>query len=378
MLDKVTASIAAQGLLTALKAPEKIADFDTEQWDLVIRQARRTRLLSRIAVKAAEHDLGDKLPPKVADILKGAAYVGAENRRMITWEVVCVRKALADCDIPVILLKGAAYVAAALPPAVGRLAGDIDIMVPEPRLAEVEEALVAHGWRPIKFSDYDQRYYRKWMHELPPLRHEERRTVIDVHHTILPLTSRLGPDPQKLWQQSLDIPGTGMKMLGAQDMVLHSAAHLFQDGDLAFAIRDLVDLVDLFNHFGANSGFWETLAARAAEHELQRPLYYALRYGKELLDLTVPDTVERSIDSAAPVNLVARLMDRIIPRVLLPDHPDSPSGIRAHAASLLYLRSHWLRMPPWLLAAHLIRKAVLQSAGAVARWHEARQKAKDS
>ncbi len=371
----MTGSIAAQGLLTALRTPEKIADFDTGQWDLVIRQARRTRLLSRIAVQAAERGLTGELPPKVADILKGAAYAAAENRRMITWEVACVRKALADGGTPVILLKGAAYVAVALPPAAGRLAGDIDIMVPESRLAEVEAALAAHGWHPIKFSDYDQRYYRKWMHELPPLRHEERRTVIDVHHTILPLTSRLRPDPEKLWQQSLDIPGTGMKILGAQDMVLHSAAHLFQDGDLAFAIRDLVDLVDLFDNFGGDPGFWETLAARAAAHELQRPLYYALRYGKDLLDLAVPDTVEDAIASAAPVGPVARLMDRLIPRVLLPDHPDSPSGIRARAASLLYLRSHWLRMPPWLLAAYLTRKAVMQSAAAVGRWYEARQQA---
>jgi len=167
-------------------------------------------------------------------------------------------------------------------------------------------------------------------------------------------------------------------MLGAQDMVLHSAAHLFQDGDLAFAIRDLVDLVDLFDHFGGEPGFWETLAGRAAAHDLQRPLYYALRYGKEILDLAVPDTVEQAIAAAAPVGPVANLMDRLIPRVLLPDHPDSPSGIRARAASLLYLRSHWLRMPPWLLAAHLMRKAVMQSAAAIGRWHKARQQAKDS
>lgn len=371
----MTGSIAAQDLLAALRAPEKIADFDIGQWDLVIRQARRTRLLSRIAVQAEENGLTPDLAPKVVDILKGAAYAAAENRRMIMWEVACVRKALADVETPVILLKGAAYVAAALPPAAGRLAGDIDIMVPRPKLAEVEAALVEHGWRPIKFSDYDQRYYRKWMHELPPLRHEERRTVIDLHHAILPPTSRLGPDTEKLWRQSLDIPGTGMKMLGAQDMVLHSAAHLFQDGDLAFAIRDLVDLVDLFDHFGGAPGFWETLAARAAAHELQRPLYYALRFGKDLLDLAVPDNVERAIAAAAPVGPIAGLMDRLIPRVLLPDHPDSPSGIRARAVSLLYLRSHWLRMPPWLLAAHLTRKAVMQSAAAVGRWHKARRQA---
>ncbi len=371
----MTEPLAARELLAALKAPEKIAGFDIGQWDIVIRQARRTRLLSRIAVKAEDAGLTGDLPPKVADILRGACYAGAENRRMILWETRCMVRALAEIETPVILLKGAAYVAAGLPPAAGRIAGDIDIMVAQPRLAEIEAALTAHGWKPIKFSDYDQRYYRTWMHELPPLRHEERRTVIDVHHTILPLTSRLSPDPEELWRHSREIDGLGLKMLGPQDMVLHSAAHLFQDGDLAFAIRDLVDLVDLFNHFGAEDGFWDGLVARAARHQLERPLYYALRYGHRLLDLAVPEAVMRDIASAAPAGAVLNLMDRLLPGVLLPDHPDSPNAGRARAATLLYLRSHWLRMPPWLLAAHLSRKAVMQFAAAVRRWHEQRKKA---
>ena len=89
------------------------------------------------------------------------------------------------------------------------------------------------------------------------------------------------------------------------DMVLHSAAHLFQDGDLKFAIRDLVDLVDLFNHFGRDFGFWQTIAKRAEELQLQRPLYYALRYGKILLDLEVPEPVDSAIARAAPPRLIS-------------------------------------------------------------------------
>lgn len=368
MIDKIA---AARPLLTALRTPEGLIDFDA--WDLLIRQARRTRLLSRIAVQLVESGRIDGLPPKVADTMRAAHYVAADNRRMIAWEINRIRRALAELDGPVLLLKGAAYVAADLPPARGRIAGDIDIMVPAPNLAEIEAALVAHGWRAIKFADYDQRYYRRWMHELPPLMHAERETVIDVHHTILPLTSRLHPDPEKLWRRSRPAGATGMKMLGPQDMVLHSAAHLFQDGDLRFAIRDLVDLADLFGHFGRQPGFWDTLVERAGEHQLQRPLYYALRYASALLDVAVPEAVDSAIARAAPPRPVVRLMDRIVPRVLLPDDPDKDGGDQGAAAALLYLRSHWLRMPPWLLIWHLSRKSVLQAATAVMRWREARR-----
>jgi hypothetical protein len=374
----VTDPIAvARPLLTALKTPQHLADFDLDRWDLLVRQARRTKLLSRIAVQVIGLGLIDRLPQKVAETLRAAAYVAADNRRMIAWETNRIRRALADIDVPVMLLKGAAYVAAELPPADGRIAGDIDIMVPASRLADVEAALEKHGWRPITFLDYDQRYYRKWMHELPPLRHEDRETVIDVHHTILPRTSRLKPDPDKLWQQARDLSGGDMKILGPQDMVLHGAAHLFQDGDLVFAIRDLVDLADLFDHFGREPGFWETLVERAGEHQLQRPLYYALRYGRSLLDLVVPDAIERAIAPAAPPKPIVNMMDRVMPRVLLPGHPDQPSRERRRAAVLLYMRSHWLRMPPWLLAAHLTRKTTMQFAAAILRWHEKRKERRE-
>lgn len=364
---------ASHLMLAGLKDPHVLTAFTLDEWSLLIRQARRTKLLSRIAVQSRELGNIEDFPEKVADTLQAALYLASNNRRMIEWEVSCIQRALVGVDTPFILLKGAAYVVARLPAAEGRIAGDIDIMVPEARLSEVEAALLAHGWSHIKFSDYDQRYYRKWSHELPPLVHQQRRTVIDVHHTILPRTSRLKPDVVKLWQRSIDLDEAGIKVLGHQDMVLHSAAHLFQDGDLAFAIRDLVDLTDLLNFFGEDPKFWDSLVDRAYEHQLQRPLYYALRYGRMLLELDVPDAVDRAISNAAPVKPAIELMDRIMPRVLLPDDPDDPSASRAHAASLLYLRSHWLRMPPWLLAAHLTRKSVMQFVASAKQRGEEKQ-----
>ena len=70
---------------------------------------------------------------------------------------------------------------------------------------EVEGALMLHGWSTTHHDAYDQRYYRKWMHELPPLKHNTRGTVLDVHHAILPVTARLKPDSRKLLAASRPI-----------------------------------------------------------------------------------------------------------------------------------------------------------------------------
>ncbi|UUZ51358.1 nucleotidyltransferase family protein [Massilia sp. B-10] len=61
---------------------------------------------------------------------------------------------------------------------------------------------------------YDQRYYRVWMHEIPPMQHVQRGSVIDVHHAILPLTAAARPDPALLRAGAQTVPGMeGIKVL---------------------------------------------------------------------------------------------------------------------------------------------------------------------
>ena len=88
-----------------------------------------------------------------------------------------------------------AFHAAGLDACLGRSVGDLDILVPRDAIERVEAALVMAGWERLKEEGgYDDLYYRRWMHELPPLIHRERDRMIDVHHTILPPTARPKPD----------------------------------------------------------------------------------------------------------------------------------------------------------------------------------------
>jgi hypothetical protein len=349
-------------LLAALGDSKRLGALGPKQWDTLIRQARRCRVLSRIALDPEARRLEARLPERVADHLAAARHLAGSYQRNVHWEVNRVRRALRGLQVPIILLKGAAYAVRELPPARGRLATDIDIMVPREALAATQRALQSHGWEPFELDDYDQQYYLRWMHELPPLRHRERRTIVDVHHTILPPTSRLKPDPAKLWQSARLLKEPDLFTLSQPDMVLHSAAHLFHDGDLNLAIRDVVDIGDLLRTFGAEPGFWPGLVPRARELDLARPLFYALRYTTGLLDAAVPEAVMTAAQAGAPPRLALAIMDRLVPRVLLPGLSGSFIERGDKAATLLYIRSHWLRMPPGLLARHLGRKALKRSS----------------
>ena len=332
----------------ALTEPQALVELSPCQWDRLIQSARRLGLLARIQVLIAESGLLEAVPDQPRLHLESARIVADNEQRIMRWEVNRIRRALGELTKPVIFLKGAAYLIAGLSVAKGRISTDVDILVDKGDIAEVESALLKRGWEHTKVDEYDQYYYRVWSHELPPLRHRDRRTTIDVHHTILPLTGRCHPDAQKLLAEAITLDGTQFKILAPSDMVLHSAAHAFQDGDLARGLRDLVDLDDLLRHFSVDADFWDRLVQRSQDLDLTRPLYYALRYSNLILHTPVPAAVLEQAKRFAPSWFTGLAMDRLVIHAVNDRLGGWRRSIQAFSSWALYMRQHWLRMPPLL------------------------------
>jgi len=347
-------------LLRALLArPETAVDCALGDWDRLVRQAQRAGLGARLHADLDARALIDQLPERPRRHLASAAAVAAQQQRLVHWEVAEIHRVLDAAAIPVVLLKGAAYVMAALPCARGRLFVDVDILVPHAALGEAELALFTAGWVADRLDAYDMRYYREWMHELPPLKHIKRRSVIDLHHTILPPTAALKPDPNRLLADARPVDGyRALYVPCPADLVLHSATHLFHEGEFMHGLRDLTDLDALLRHFAAQQpAFWAALLRRAAVMDLRAPLYYALRYARRLLGTPVPDEALAELTGAGPGPIKRPLMDALFDRALTPHHPSCEDWFSPTARWLLYVRAHYLRMPLRLLVPHLVRKA---------------------
>jgi hypothetical protein len=345
----------------ALRDPRALPGWTLRQWEDLIRQARSANVLARLAALLEDDGLLQQVPDAPRAHLQAAIVVSRAQVEAVRREVAYVSKALARTGVDVVLLKGAAYLFAGLPAGRGRLFSDVDILVPEAALPEVEAALMLHGWATTHHDPYDQRYYRQWMHELPPMQHVVRQTVLDVHHAIVPTTARVNPASAKLLAASRPLGGSsGLRVLAPPDMVLHSAVHLFFNEELSSGLRDLADLDSLLRDFGSVAGFWEELAARAQELDLTRPLYYALRYARRILDTPVPERALRAGEIGRPPALSRRMMDGLFLRALRPDHPLAADPLTPFARLALYVRAHWLRMPPLMLVRHLTVKAFRQ------------------
>ena len=96
-------------------------------------------------------------------------------------------------------------------------------------------------------------------------------------------------------------------------MVLHTAAHLFQDGEIKGGVKDLLDIQGQLETFAGQDGFFARLLERARRLELGRPLYYALRYAQSLLDAPIPHGGPPGARAMGPPATVVALMDRLVP-----------------------------------------------------------------
>lgn len=347
---------ASTPLLRALREPRAMAGFEDETWDLVVRQAFAAGLLGRLGALAIEAGIQPRIPAAVWRHVQAVLTIAQQQQRAVQWELVQLTRTLADLPGPVVLLKGAAYAAAGLPPATGRLFSDIDLLVPKGQLDAAEAALMLGGWNSAHHDPYDQRYYRQWMHELPPMRHIRRQTVLDLHHDILPETARLRTNSAAIIAESRPLRAHPRFSIPCpSDLVLHSATHLFHEGEWQHGLRDLADIDALLRAYGQDARFWESLLLRASELGLGRPLFYALRYCQRLLETPLPETVLLKCP-ASPTAWCARAMDRLFVPAFGTAHTSCRTAASGVAAFGLYVRSHWLRMPATLLLPHLARK----------------------
>jgi hypothetical protein len=345
--------------LGALRDPQPCLEWDLAAWEGAIRQARRQRLLGRLGHAVSAAGLLDQVPPQAARHLVAEQRYADWRCAMLGWVLECCAPVLAGAPYPIVLLKGAAYVAQGLPIGRGRLPSDVDIMVPRDALADAQSRLAQADWTPAPMAAHDLRYYRDWSHELPPLQHPQHGLELDLHHNILPPVCRTPVDAQRLFEGALPIAGTAWHALHPVDQVLHSAAHLFHDAEHSHRLRDLVDIDGLLRQHATDPGFGRSLAARAHELGLRQPLALALHFCAQWLQTPLPAgcLAEATRLQWSEASLLAPLLARVLGAAELDREPGWGHRL---SALLLQARYHHWRMPVRLLAQHVWHKSMLR------------------
>src|ERR1700730_5094420 len=153
-----------QLLARVLRDPATMDRLSPESFARAMDAARRARLLGWLVERVRAGHLPAGPPEWLRDRLLTADALVPGYERAVRWEIDRLSRAFLDTGQTWILLKGAAYIAAGLPPGCGRRVADIDLLVPRPDLARTEKILQENGWEfPAEIDAYDNRFYREWM-----------------------------------------------------------------------------------------------------------------------------------------------------------------------------------------------------------------------
>jgi hypothetical protein len=349
-------------LIATLISPLTVIALSEEEWELLIRQARAANLLGRLYYLFSFNGLTQKIEEKYLWHFESAYRLSDRLKKNALREIDELTSALGQINVKPIFLKGAAFLAAHLPCSNGRLMSDIDLLVDKNVLSQVQSHLRKHSWIPTKVDDYDEKYYREWMHEIPPLKHAVRFTTLDVHHNILPLTNKSVIDPKRLNYKIVYNEWFGeILTLDPMDTVIHSSVHLFTESEFPNGLRDLSDLDMLIRHFSAHDqDFINQLVVRAKNLNLSNYLSLTLRY-TNLIFSTPMLNLSEPLSNTNLNSIVARLFWDFCYKTIFKPHHSSTKNVDMRLAKfILYWRGHLIKMPLRILLPHLATKSYMQ------------------
>ncbi|WAJ70677.1 nucleotidyltransferase family protein [Catenovulum adriaticum] len=345
-------------LIKTLKSPKSVNNFSAEEWQTLMLQAKKSNLFGRLSYLLKASDL--PIPNSLQWHFDAYDKKARMQQRQVKYEFKILNETFKPFSSGYKLLKGAAYIAHDLANAQGRSFSDIDILVERKTLGAMELRLRIAGWLRTEIDDYDDKYYREWMHEIPPLFHKDRATVLDVHHNILPKTNKHHFNAEQFQYQTVEIENIGsVTTLTYLDMFIHCAVHLMTESEFHNGLRDIVDLDSLATEFSnKNTDFTTELYQRSLELGVESYVYLALRYVAGIMENPSAKKALENFKSTSTSHLW--LWDFAFFNVLKPDTHDCRNYKTFIAKFLLYWRGHLNRMPLHLLVPHLFKKSYMK------------------
>lgn len=350
--------LSAQYIVALFNTPNKALELNLTQWSKFIFVLRECGLLARFYFIAEKDDCFTNFPVKVKHHLNSAKIKSERQNKQAIFEASEITSALQDINVIPVFLKGVAYDIKKSPASLGRIYSDMDILVEKTHLKGIERRLTLFGWFTKIVDDYDDKYYREWAHEIPPMQHSSRGTVADIHHNLLPPISGKAPDIKK-FTQKLYTTTSGLTTLSDPAMTLHSIIHLFFNEDFSHGFRDITDLHLIFSSQYENSEYWSTLLSLSIETKFSTELFYAVRYCKEITQTKFPQIFLEKINHFQPSHFKVKFADFIFQKVLLPTHPSCATKHSQFAHFLALFRGHILKMPLHILLYHSLRKLLV-------------------
>lgn len=344
--------MSASQIISLFVDPLSARGLTLEKWQDILLILRQEKMLARLGLLLQQADLFEALPAQVQRHFNNAIQLASRQKLQVKFEANQLIQSLSSLTTTLVFLKGAGYTLSENAASLGRVFSDIDVLVPKNKIAEVERALAIYGWYSKPLEEYDQAYYRKWAHEIPPVAHGSRGTVLDVHHNLVPLVSGRSLDMEAFITQC-SVQLGGVMVLNTPGMFFHSAVHLFFNEEYSSAFRDLNDLYLMYS--ASEPGFITELLLLVAQFGFDFEIFLAFYYLNHYYQIELPESLQPLMKAQSKHFTIAHKF--IFDRVTLPNHSLMNVSGMSLAENMAAIRGHWLKMPLHILLYHIAVKS---------------------
>ena len=338
-LERFTAIIAA---------PKQVQQLSASDWEILLWVLDTARLEAWLNAQLEPIGLKDSLPATVQTRLDSAMIYAERQQKQVRYECEIISSLLSEKRITPLFLKGAAYVISAEFNSAGRICSDIDALVKQDELDVAERQLKMNMWLSQDVDDYDDKYYREYAHEIPPMMQAERGTVLDLHHNLfLPVSGR-APKIEQFWATTTT-NDNGLSTLKPAAALVHSMIHLLMNEEVTYGLRDCLDMQSIIDTHNSES-FWLEVSTLVVDNDFTHEYQLLLL----LLDsLFSRETVKQQIlAQQITADTKTRFWLWCYRKAVMPDHPHLCNRYAGVARAAVYCRGHSQKMPLATLLKH--------------------------
>jgi len=312
-------------------------------WSLVLDLAR-FHGVGPLLWRSISTTCADLVPPAALTALRQVTQAGTLLNGALVRETVRISRAFEEKGLPAIPFKGAALAALAYKDANLRDFDDLDFIVPQARLAEAQDILTAHGYRPLSQSreSFQDAHYHEPYHLYV---HETSRLLVDLQWVMAHEQFSFRLDRPDVWDRrtSLSVEGGRISTIAPEELLIilcvHGSKHAWE------RLKWVVDVAALIR---AQSLDWDRVLSTANRWKCRRMVLLGLRQAQQMMNAELPPAIWTAIRADADVlDLAARM-----PKSLLFNQHD---GIDEHDGPALYYALKDTMLEQWRYALELCR-----------------------
>ncbi len=269
-------------------APCDLKRFRAGAWDEVAQLARKQGITPLLFWKLQMTGLSDSVPTPVMDELRDHYLSALAQNTFLYHRLSTMKELLADRGIAFIVLKGSHLAASIYPDIALRTMCDIDILVKREELASAEELLLEEGYgNPKRRTPVDE--ICKTRHHIEPLRDPVGQIPIEIHWTILRLSSPFVVIEKEFWKEPYleTLENTVHRVLSPEHLLLHLCLHAPYHHRSSSGVKCLYDIALTIRHYQDKLN-WDVVEDTARRWRTRNCLYASLLRASEFMNAKVP------------------------------------------------------------------------------------------